>query len=80
MCRCMNNSIVKEFLSEENINKLKIIRELLEDIIENIDLLLDKESIKKLQEAEEDIRNGRVKTWEDFEKELGLNEIKRQTN
>ena len=74
----MNHSIVKEFLSKEDINKLKTVRDLLEDIIENIDLLLDKESIKKLQEAEEDIKKGRVKTWEELEKGLGLNEARKQ--
>ncbi|MCD6484802.1 MAG: hypothetical protein J7L47_06805 [Candidatus Odinarchaeota archaeon] len=74
----MNDSILKEILNEEDKNKLKIVRNLLEDIIENIDLLLDEEVMKKIQEAEEDIRQGRVKNWVDFEKELGLDKAKKQ--
>ena len=74
----MSDSIVKEILNEEDKNKLKIVRNILEDIIENIDLLLDEEITKKIQEAEEDIKEGRVKNWADFEKELGLDKVKKQ--
>ena len=74
----MSDSIVKEILNEEDKNKLRIVRNILEDIIENIDLLLDEEITKKIQEAEEDIKEGRVKNWADFEKELGLDKVKKQ--
>jgi len=43
---------------------------LLEEIIETIDILEDKETMKSIKRAEEDIKAGRVRSYKDFLKEL----------
>lgn len=39
---------------------------LLEEIIETIDILEDKETMKSIKQAEQDIKAGRVRSYKDF--------------
>jgi len=66
----MSLDLVRKLISNEDKQKLKEARDILEGLVETLDLLLDEESIKKLQKAEEDIKEGRLTKWEDFLKEL----------
>jgi len=63
-------TILEQIITEKDRQKLKELRNLLEEIIETIDIILDKEAIRKIREAEQDIKQGRTKTWNQFIKEL----------
>jgi len=43
---------------------------LLEEIIETLDILEDKDAIKSIKQAEEDVKAGRVRSYNEFLKEL----------
>lgn len=43
-----------------------------EALEEALEILQDEETLEALREAEEDIRAGRVRPWEDVKRELGL--------
>jgi len=43
---------------------------LLEEIIETFEILEDKETMKSIKQAEQDIKAGRVRSYKDFLKEL----------
>jgi len=62
--------LIRELLSEEDFRKLEELRDMLEEIIETIDLLLNPEALEGLREAEEDVDKGRVRSWDEFLKEL----------
>jgi len=62
--------LIRELLSEEDFRKLEEFRDILEEIIETIDLLLNPEALEGLREAEEDVKEGRVRSWDEFLKEL----------
>ena len=62
--------LIRELLSEEDFRKLEELRDMLEEIIETIDLLLNPEALEGLREAEEDVKEGRVRSWDEFLKEL----------
>ncbi|MCD6094995.1 MAG: hypothetical protein J7J99_00345 [Thermoprotei archaeon] len=47
---------------------------MLEGVVETLDIILDEEALKAILEAEEDIREGRVRRLEEF-----LNELKEAT-
>ena len=47
-------------IGKEELKVIKDTRNLLEELLETLDILSDKESLKKLTEAEEDIKKGRV--------------------
>jgi len=53
-------------------NFIKGIKELLQGIIESIGIILDKEALKAIREAERDIKEGRVRRLEDFLSELSM--------
>lgn len=44
-----------------------------ESMQETLEILSDKKLMKELKEAEEDVKAGRVKDWEEVKKELGWN-------
>jgi len=48
----------------------KRLRDAIEEVIETIRLLLSPEALRGLREAEEDIRRGRVRSWDEFLREL----------
>ena len=62
--------MIRELLTEEDVRKLLEFRNMLEEIIETIDLLLNPEALEALREAEEDVKKGKVKDWDEFLKEI----------
>ncbi len=45
---------------KENVNLLIETRNLLDEVLETLDILADEESMKKLEQAREDVRKGRL--------------------
>ena len=62
-------NIIRQMLSENELKKIREVRDILEDIVETLDILLDKEALNKLREAEEDLKESRVRKWSEFLKE-----------
>lgn len=46
-----------------------------ESLKETLEIMSDKELMKELKEAEEDIKAGRFQTWEEVKKELGWDDV-----
>jgi len=46
-----------------------------ESLRETLEIMSDKKLMKELKEAEEDIKAGRVQTWEEVKKELGWDDV-----
>jgi len=63
-------TLLEQIITEKDRQKLQELRNLLEETIETINIILDKEAIRKVGEAEQDIKQGRTKTWNQFIKEL----------
>jgi len=57
-------------LTEEDIRLLRRLNCLLEEVLETLEVLADGELMEALKEAEEDVRAGRVRDYEEFIKEL----------
>jgi len=57
-------------LTEEDIKLLRRLNCLLEEVLETLEVLADEELMEALKEAEEDVRAGRVRDYEEFIKEL----------
>ena len=57
-------------LDKESIEIIKKTKELLDELIETIDILGDEKAMKKINEAEKDEKEGRVRDFNEF-----LNEI-----
>jgi len=59
-----------DLLTEKGRTLLLKVSSLLEEIIETLDILEDKDTMKSIKQAEEDIKAGRVRSYKDFLKEL----------
>jgi len=57
-------------LTDEDRALLLKVSNLLEEIIETIEILEDEEAMKSIKEAEEDVKAGRVRDYDEFIKEL----------
>ncbi len=57
-------------LTDEDRTLLLKVSSLLEEIIETLEILEDEETIKAIKEAEEDVKAGRVRSYDEFIKEL----------
>jgi len=57
-------------LTDEDRALLLKVSSLLEEIMETIEILEDEESMKSIKEAEEDVKTGRVRDYDEFLKEL----------
>jgi len=57
-------------LTDEDRALLLKVSTLLEEIIETFEILEDEEAMKSLREAEEDVKAGRVRSYNEFLKEL----------
>jgi len=53
-------------LSDEDRALLLRVSNLLEELLETLEVLEDKEALKAIKEAEEDIKAGRVRDYDDF--------------
>lgn len=57
-------------LTDEDRTLLLKVSSLLEEIIETLEILEDEETMKAIKEAEEDVKAGRVRSYDEFIKEL----------
>ena len=57
-------------LTDEDRALLSKVSNLLEEVIETLNILEDEDTMKSIKEAEEDIKAGRVRDYNDFTKEL----------
>jgi len=57
-------------LSDEDRALLLRVSNLLEELLETLDVLEDKEALKAIKEAEEDVKAGRVRDYDEFIGEL----------
>jgi len=57
-------------ISDEDRVLLVKVSGLLEELVETFNILEDKETMARLKEAEEDVKAGRVREYNDFLKEL----------
>jgi len=62
--------VVQISLTEEQVKILAELKDLLEDILETIELLSDKELMANLEESLKDVREGRTRPLEGFLMEL----------
>lgn len=53
-------------IGKEELQVLAETRNLLEELLETLDILADEESVKKLEEAKEDVREGRLYGFEEL--------------
>jgi len=57
-------------LTDEDKALLLRVSSLLEELLETLDLLEDEEAMESVREAEEDVKVGRVRDYDEFIKEL----------
>jgi len=57
-------------LTDDDRTLLSKVSSLLEEIIETLDVLEDKDTLKSIKEAEEDVKTGRTRSYNSFIKEL----------
>jgi len=57
-------------LTDEDKELLRRVSELLEEILETLEVMADEELMKAIREAEEDVRAGRVRDYEELINEL----------
>jgi len=57
-------------LTDDDHTLLSKVSSLLEEIIETLDILEDKDTLKSIKEAEEDVKTGRTRSYNSFIKEL----------
>jgi len=57
-------------LTDDDRTLLSKVSSLLEEIIETLDILEDKDTLKSIKEAEEDVKTGRIRSYNSFIKEL----------
>ena len=68
----MVSSILKDLIElRERISKDL---EVLDSIIETLEVMSDEELIKSIRRAEEDIKEGRIRLFEEFMKEMEMKE------
>lgn len=60
---------IKEIFSEDDLKKLGILRDLLEDMIDTIDIITDEEVLSKINEALEEYKRGEIIKWEEVKEE-----------
>ena len=57
-------------LTEEDRKLLIRVNRLLEEVLETLEVMDDDETVKAIREAEEDLRAGRVRGYDEFVEEL----------
>ena len=57
-------------LTDEDKELLRRVSELLEEILETLEVMADEELMRAIREAEEDVRAGRVRDYEELINEL----------
>ena len=57
-------------LTDEDKELLRRVSDLLEELLETLEVMADEELMKAIQEAEEDVKAGRTRDYEEFINEL----------
>ncbi len=57
-------------LTDEDRDLLMRVYELLEEVVESLEILEDRDLLRSIREAEEDVRAGRLRDYDDFIEEL----------
>jgi len=57
-------------LRDEDIEFLLRMRDFIDELIETVEIMSDKELLDELKEALEDVKNARLTRWEDFLREI----------
>ena len=57
-------------ITENVLGDLIKVREIIDSLIETLDVMSDEELMESIRKAEEDIKSGRVRLFEEFLKEL----------
>ena len=60
---------LKLIVRKDDVEMLLKLRDFLDDLIETIEVMSDEELLKEIEEALEDVRKGRLVTWEEFLRE-----------
>lgn len=59
-------------IDKEVIERIVQTRDLLDELLETIDVITDKELMLAIEEAEEEVKQGETRPLKEFVKELGL--------
>jgi len=57
-------------LTDEDRKLLLMVSRLLEEVLETLEVASDQETVKAIREAEEDVKAGRVRGYDEFVEEL----------
>ena len=57
-------------LTDEDRKLLLRVNQLLEEVLETLEITSDQETVKAIREAEEDVKAGRVRGYDEFVEEL----------
>lgn len=66
----INKPVSMEVFDKTTINVLIQTRNLLDELLETLDIISSPKSMKKIASAEEDVRKGRVRDFNEFLSEL----------
>ena len=57
-------------LREKDVKLLVKLRDFIDSLIETVEVMSDDELLREIEEALEDVRKGRLMSWDEFLKEL----------
>ena len=57
-------------LTDEDRKLLLRVNQLLEEVLETLEVMSDKETVEAIREAEEDVKAGRIRGYDEFVEEL----------
>ena len=57
-------------MTDEDRKLLLRVNQLLEEVLETLEVMSDKETVEAIREAEEDVKAGRVRGYDEFVEEL----------
>ena len=62
----MSTKLLEQLLTEKDKQQLQELCNTLEEILDTLYLLLDREALSRLREAEEDFKTGKTRNWQEF--------------
>jgi len=63
---------LKLLLREEDVELLVKLRDFIDSLIETIEVMADDELLREIEEALEDVKKGRLMSWDEFLKTLKI--------
>ncbi len=57
-------------LDDESMEIIRKTKDLLEELLETVDIMGDEKAMKKIEEAEKDEKEGRIRDFDEFLKEI----------